>query len=66
MYRGERYKARGYHPRCKSCTRLSSSPILEEGVYAERVTYHLKMPNEIYSGRPIYSGRSNDLHNTAI
>lgn len=45
LYRGNKYNARVYHQRCKSCNWLSQ-PQLDDS-YAERVVYRLKRWNGI-------------------
>ncbi|KAI1126007.1 zinc-binding domain-containing protein [Nemania abortiva] len=60
MYPGEKYNARVYHQRCKSCGSLSK-PILDD-TYAERVTYWLKKWCGIHLETPPHSGQSKGPH----
>ncbi|KAI0205183.1 zinc-binding domain-containing protein [Astrocystis sublimbata] len=55
MYDEQRYNAKVYHQRCKSCG-LLGKPILDENTYEERVTYWLKKWNGIQVKRPNSSG----------
>jgi hypothetical protein len=60
MYQGERYNARVYYQRCKSCEWLSE-PILDDP-YAERVAYRLKKWCGVAQERPQFSGKSKGPH----
>ena len=64
MYPGDKYNARVYHQRCKSCNNLSR-PVLDES-YAERVTYWIKKWNGVEVERPDISGESNSPHNSQL
>lgn len=60
MYPGERYNARVYHQRCKSCNSLSK-PTLDDS-YTERVAYRLKKWSGVEMERPQFSGESRGPH----
>lgn len=64
MYLGQKYNARVYHQRCKSCNALSQ-PVLDES-YAERVTYWIKKWNGITVERPRVVGDSRGPHNRQL
>ncbi|XHG02547.1 hypothetical protein AWENTII_005894 [Aspergillus wentii] len=64
MYPGQRYNARVYHQRCKSCKSLSR-PILDSS-YAERVTYWVKKWNGIEVERPTTFSESRGPHNSRL
>lgn len=64
MYPGQKYNARVYHQRCKSCNMISR-PILDES-YAERVTYWIKKWNGVEVVRPVTSGNSKGPHNNRL
>lgn len=55
MYDDNRYNARVYFQRCKSCKR-SSKPILDDS-YVERVVYWLKKWNGVHVEKPEYTLR---------
>ncbi|KAI0805858.1 zinc-binding domain-containing protein [Xylaria sp. FL0064] len=59
-YPGQKYNARVYHQRCKSCGSLSK-PILD-GTYAERVAYWIKKWCGIDLEKPLNSGQSKAPH----
>lgn len=61
MYPGDKYNARVYHQRCKSCNYLSR-PLLDDS-YADRVAYRIKKWNGIRLDIPFYSGESKGPHN---
>ncbi|OAX83701.1 hypothetical protein ACJ72_01936 [Emergomyces africanus] len=64
MYPGEKYNARVYHQRCKSCKGLSQ-PLLDES-YADRVAYRIKKWRGIHVEVPEYSGKSKGPHNSYL
>ncbi|KAL2204417.1 hypothetical protein CC79DRAFT_1132684 [Sarocladium strictum] len=52
-YQGQKYNARVYHQRCKSCNMLSK-PRLDDS-YAERIVYRLKIWSGVDVKRPPYN-----------
>ncbi|KAI6780254.1 uncharacterized protein J7T54_003033 [Emericellopsis cladophorae] len=66
MYNTQRYNARVYHQRCRSCKQLSR-PILDVESYIDRVTYRLKKWSGIEMEVLSYTGRTGDLpHASAL
>lgn len=58
MYSEQRYNARVYHQRCKSCNRLGKP--FPDNSYAERVAYRLKKWSGIEMEQPFYAGRDTE------
>ncbi|CAG8004516.1 unnamed protein product [Penicillium salamii] len=63
-YSGQRYNARVYHQRCRSCKRLSR-PLLDYS-YAERVVYWLKKWSGVQVVKPAISGHSKGPHDSSL
>lgn len=64
LYTGNRYNARVYHQRCKSCNGLSR-PELDHS-YAERVAYRLKKWGGIPVEVPVGTGQSKGPHDRRL
>lgn len=64
LYTRQRYNARAYHQRCKSCNSLSR-PTLDWS-YTERVSYWIKQWNGIPVERPPVSNDSRGPHNRRL
>ena len=64
MYSNNRYNARVYHQRCKSCG-TSSQPYLNSS-YAERVAYRIQKWCGVQTEAPPFSGRSDGPHRSDL
>lgn len=64
QYPGQRYNARIYFQRCKSCDSLSRPDL--DNSYAERVSYRLARWSGIAVQKPPYSGRSRRPHEFSL
>jgi hypothetical protein len=60
LFKSQRYNARVYHQRCKSCNWISR-PTLDDS-YAERVVYRLKKWRGIHVETPPHSEGNNKPH----
>ncbi|CAG8923270.1 unnamed protein product [Penicillium salamii] len=65
LYPQQRYNARVYHQRCRTCKSVGRL-VLNTECYAERVTYWLKKWNGIEVQRPGYSGQSRGPHDSEL
>ncbi|EEU36114.1 uncharacterized protein NECHADRAFT_53170 [Fusarium vanettenii 77-13-4] len=65
MYNGDRYNARVYHQRCRSCNWLSR-PDLDVDTYVDRVAYRLKKWSGVEVERPFYSRKIGKPHERAL
>ncbi|KAF9894661.1 hypothetical protein FE257_006549 [Aspergillus nanangensis] len=65
QYRGQKYNARVYHQRCQRCNWVSR-PDLDEGSYAERVTYWLKKWNGVDVKKSPSSGERKGPHDREL
>lgn len=64
LFQRQKYNARVYHQRCKSCNWISR-PTLDDS-YAERVVYRLKKWRGIRVETPPRSGRSDRPHQRSL
>lgn len=57
MYDGQKYNARVYHQRCKSCERPAKPRV--DGSYAERIAYRLKKWSNVEVDEPFFNKTDN-------